>query len=97
MMFYADGHVCVYHGDLTPLPRHYVTRERLCLRATTDRWINAMDGQPFFYVNKLVDTGLIATLRQDLVPAAGEVCARLARDAAAHGCQPPATSVHAGL
>jgi hypothetical protein len=68
LVFYADGHVRVYHGDLTPLPRHYVARERLCLRATTDYWINAMDGQPFFYINKEVDPGLIATLRQDLVP-----------------------------
>jgi hypothetical protein len=68
LVFYADGHVRVYHGDLSPLPRHYVARERLCMRATTDYWINAMDGQPFFYVNKEVDPGLIATLRQDLVP-----------------------------
>ena len=68
MVFYADGHVRVYHGDLTELPRHYVTRERLCLRATTDYWINAMDGQPFFYINKEVDPGLIAALSKDLVP-----------------------------
>jgi hypothetical protein len=68
LVFYADGHVRVYHGNLTPLPRHYVARERLCLRATTDYWINARDGQPYFYVNKEVDPGLIATLRQDLVP-----------------------------
>ena len=39
------------------LPRHYVARERLCLRATTDYWINAMDGQPFLYVNREVDRG----------------------------------------
>jgi hypothetical protein len=68
LVFYADGHVRVYHGDLSPLPRHYVARERLCMRATTDYWIHAMDGQPFFYVNKEVDPGLIATLRNDLVP-----------------------------
>ncbi len=68
MVFYADGHVRVYSGDLTPLPRHYVARERLCLRATTDYWINAMDGQPFFFINKEVDAGLLATLRRDLVP-----------------------------
>jgi hypothetical protein len=68
LVFYADGHVRVYHGDLTPLPRHYVARERLCMRATTDYWIHAMDGQPFFYINKEVDPGLIATLRHDLVP-----------------------------
>jgi Transposase protein len=68
LVFYVDGHVRVYHGDLTPLPRHYVARERLCLRATTDYWINALDGQPFLFVNKEVDPGLLATLRQDLVP-----------------------------
>jgi hypothetical protein len=68
LIFYVDGHVRVYHGDLTPLPRHYVARERLCLRATTDYWINAMDGQPFVFVNQAVDPGLLATLRSDLVP-----------------------------
>lgn len=68
LVFYVDGHVRVYHGDLTPLPRHYVARQKLCLRATTDYWINAMDGQPFFFVNQAVDPGLLATLRQELVP-----------------------------
>jgi len=68
LIFYVDGHVRVYHGDLTPLPHHYVARQRLCLRATTDYWINAMDGQPFVFVNKEVDPGLLATLRSDLVP-----------------------------
>jgi len=68
MLFYIDGHVRVYHGSQTELPRHYVARQRLCLRATTDYWINAMDGQPFLYVNKEADPGLLATLRQDLVP-----------------------------
>ena len=68
LYFYCDGHVRVYHGDQTALPRHYVARERLCLRATTDYWINAMDGQPFLYVNKEVDPGLIATLTQDVIP-----------------------------
>ena len=66
--FYCDGHVRVYHGEQTALPRHYVARQRLCLRATTDYWINAMDGQPFLYVNKEVDPGLIATLKQDVIP-----------------------------
>jgi hypothetical protein len=68
LYFYCDGHVRVYHGEQTPLPRHYVARERLCLRATTDYWINAMDGQPFLYVNKEVDPGLITTLQQDVIP-----------------------------
>jgi hypothetical protein len=68
LYFYCDGHVRVYHGEQTQLPRHYVARQRLCLRATTDYWVNAMDGQPFLYVNKEVDPGLIATLKQDVIP-----------------------------
>ena len=65
---YIDGHVRVYHGEQTRLPRHYVTRERLCLRATTDYWVNAMDGQPFFVVNQVVDPGLIQVIEGDIVP-----------------------------
>ena len=65
---YVDGHVRVYHGKLTPLPRRYVARERLCLRGTTDYWVNAMDGQPFFAVTQAVDPGLLSVLRQSIIP-----------------------------
>jgi hypothetical protein len=37
---YIDGHSRVYHGHQTKLPRHYVARQRLCLRATSDYWVN---------------------------------------------------------
>jgi len=63
-----DGHTRVYHGALTKLPRRYVSRERLCLRGTTDYWVNALDGQPFFCVTKPVDPGLQKTLEADIVP-----------------------------
>jgi len=68
LAFYIDGHVRVYHGELTRLPRHYVPRERFYLRATMDYWVNALDGQPFFYVNKEVDHGLVQALRGDVLP-----------------------------
>jgi len=91
LYFYCDGHVRVYHGEQTTLPRHYVARERLCLRATADYWVNAMDGQPFLYVNKEVDPGLIATLRQEVIPwlersapKTAEIEQRLQQDARAH-------------
>ena len=67
-LFYIDGHVRVYHGSQTKLPRHHVARQRLCLRATTDYWVNAMDGQPFFYINKAVDPGLIKVVENEIVP-----------------------------
>ena len=62
------GHVRVYNGSQTELPRHYVARQKLCLRATTDYWVNAMDGQPFFMVNKAVDPGLLTVLAEEIVP-----------------------------
>ena len=68
LAFYIDGHVRVYHGELTKLPRHYVPRERFYLRATMDYWVNALDGQPFFYVNKEVDHGLVQAMRGDVLP-----------------------------
>lgn len=65
---YIDGHVRVYHGDQTALPRHYVSRQRLCLRAAVDYWVNAMDGQPFFVVPQDVDPGLIQVLENQILP-----------------------------
>ena len=65
---YADGHVRLYHGKLTQLPRRYVSRQRLCLRGTTDYWINDALGQPFFSVERPIDHGLLEALRSDVVP-----------------------------
>ncbi len=64
----VDGHTRVYHGSLTELPRRYVSRERLCLRATTDYWVNALDGAPFFCITQPIDPGLQKTLEADIVP-----------------------------
>ena len=56
-------------GSRAPkLPRHYVTRQKLCLRATTDYWVNAMDGAPFFRVEKPIDPGLLKVLKEDIIP-----------------------------
>jgi transposase len=65
---YVDGHVRLYHGKLTQLPRRYVSRQRLCLRGMTDYWVNDALGQPFFSVERPVDHGLLEALRNDIVP-----------------------------
>jgi len=67
-MFYVDGHVRVYQGKAAQLPRHYVSRQKLYLRATVDYWVNAMDGQPFIYINQEIDHGLVQALREDVIP-----------------------------
>ena len=63
-----DGHVRVYHGQQTQLPKHYVAREKLCLRATVDYWVNALDGQPFMVINQVVDPGLIRSIEEEILP-----------------------------
>jgi hypothetical protein len=67
-VLYVDGHVRVYHGRSKQLPKHYVARQRLCLSATADYWVNAMDGRPFFVVSQPVDPGLLQVLERDLIP-----------------------------
>ncbi len=65
---YVDGHVRVYHGSKTELPRRYVASHRLCLRGVTDYWVNDREGKPFFYIDRPVDDGLLAVLRSEIVP-----------------------------
>ena len=65
---YVDGHVRLYHGNQTALPKRYVSRQRLCLRGTTDYWVNDVLGQPFFAVERPIDHGLLEVLRSDVVP-----------------------------
>ena len=67
-LFYVDGHVRVYHGGLGPLPRLYVARQKLLLRGTTDYWVNGLGGQPFFVVTQAIHAGLIAALREQVIP-----------------------------
>jgi prepilin-type processing-associated H-X9-DG protein len=67
-VLYVDGHVRVYHGKTRQLPKHYIARQRLCLSATADYWVNAMDGKPFFVVSQAVDPGLLQVLERDIVP-----------------------------
>ena len=65
---YVDGHVRVYHGSQTKLPRRYVSRDRLCLRGMTDYWVNDREGKPFFVISTAFNTGLLDMLRNDIVP-----------------------------
>ena len=65
---YIDGHVRVYHGGLTKLPRKFVSRERLCLRGMCDYWVNDAVGKPFFVVEKTVDPGMLKVLKEEIVP-----------------------------
>jgi hypothetical protein len=60
--------VRLYHGQKTELPRRYVARQKLCLRGTTDYWVNDALGQPFFLVERPINHGILEALRSDIVP-----------------------------
>lgn len=65
---YIDGHMRVYHGHKTKLPRKFVSRQRLCLRGINDYWVNDAIGRPFFVIDKVVDPGMLKVLREEIVP-----------------------------
>ena len=65
---YADGHMRVYHGRRTKLPKHYISRQKLCLRAVPAYWADDQTGLPFFVVSYGVDPKLVRVLREDIVP-----------------------------
>ena len=65
---YVDGHVRTYSGDAAVLPLRYVSRQRLCLRGTTDYWVNDALGRPFFVVSQTINEGMEAVLLNEIVP-----------------------------
>ncbi|MBI5753755.1 hypothetical protein HZA40_01270, partial [Candidatus Peregrinibacteria bacterium] len=67
-ILYIDGHVRVYHGNQTALPKRYVAREKLCLRGVTDYWVNDSLGNPFFVVTQTVNSGLLSVLEHEIIP-----------------------------
>ena len=50
LFFYIDGHVRVYSGKIANLPKHFVSREKLCLSATTEFYVNTFDGLPLMVI-----------------------------------------------
>lgn len=66
-VLYIDGHVNIYYGKSTQMPKRYVSRLRLCMSGSTDYWVNDKLGQPFFVVNKTINTSMIETIKTDII------------------------------
>ncbi len=67
-ILYIDGHVNIYYGQKTNMPKRYVSRLRLCMSGSTDYWVNDSLGQPFFVVNKAVNSSMIEVIKRDIIP-----------------------------
>ena len=62
LFFYIDGHVRIYYGYAANLPVKYISRQKLCLNATTEYWVNDVQGLPY-----LVFMGALTEKMQDVI------------------------------
>lgn len=67
-VLYIDGHVNIYYGHATQMPKRYVSRLRLCMSGSTDFYVNDKTGQPFFVVSEAINGSMIEKIKGDLVP-----------------------------
>ena len=67
-VLYVDGHVNLYYGKQTQMPKRFVSRMRLCMSGSTDYWVNDRMGEPFFVVHKTINEGMIKVLKEDIIP-----------------------------
>ena len=67
-VLYIDGHVNIYYGRKTKMPKRFVSRLRLCMSGSTDYWVNDQIGQPFFVVNKVINSGMTQSIKEDIIP-----------------------------
>jgi len=65
---YIDGHVRIYYGDKANLPAKYVSRQKLCLSATTEYWVNDAQGMPVMMVMGELTEKLQTVIEHQIIP-----------------------------
>jgi hypothetical protein len=67
IFLYADGHLSVYNGYLAKLPVKYVSRQKLCLNATTGFWLNDQQGMPLLVFTGELNEKLQHAIENELI------------------------------
>lgn len=65
---YIDGHVRIYYGGKANLPAKYISRQKLCLSATTEYWVNDAHGMPVMMVMGELTEKLQQVIEQQIIP-----------------------------
>ena len=65
--FYVDGHVRIYYGNKANLPVKYISRQKLCLSATTEYWVNDQQGLPYLVVTGELTEKLEQVLKESII------------------------------
>ena len=65
---YIDGHVRIYYGTKANLPKKFVSRQKLCLSATTEYWVNDSQGMPVMMVMGELTEKLQEAIEKLIIP-----------------------------
>jgi hypothetical protein len=65
---YIDGHVRIYYGHQANLPAKFISRQKLCLSATTEYWVNDGRGLPVMMVTGELTEKLQVAIEQYIIP-----------------------------
>ncbi|MEJ7679227.1 MAG: putative transposase [Segetibacter sp.] len=65
---YIDGHVRIYYGTQANLPAKFVSRQKLCLSATTEYWVNDAAGLPVMMVTGELTEKLQQAIEGYIIP-----------------------------
>lgn len=65
---YVDGHVRIYYGYKANLPSKYISRQKLCLSATSEFWVNDAIGMPVLMVMGELSEKLQTVIEYQIIP-----------------------------
>ena len=65
---YVDGHQRIYYGSKANLPVKYISRQKLCLAATTEYWVNDAAGLPVVVVTGELTEKLEQAIEEMIIP-----------------------------
>lgn len=65
---YIDGHVRIYFGHHAKLPSKFISRQKLCLSATTEFWVNDGAGLPVMMVTGELTEKLQKAIEDYIIP-----------------------------
>lgn len=65
---YVDGHVRIYYGHEANLPAKFISRQKLCLSATTEYWVNDAAGLPVMMVTGELTEKLQHAIEHYIIP-----------------------------
>jgi hypothetical protein len=68
LFLYIDGHVRIYYGSKANLPAKFISRQKLCLSATTEYWVNDAQGQPVMMVMGELTEKLQTAIEELIIP-----------------------------